>query len=237
MAIIIEQDAFFSKLFQTGMTDPNSKVYLPQILLGTSSPSLNPYTMETLDLGDYILGGVSIDILLTNIIISGIPNVSVLPQDGGSFTLSGLNASINAQFCKLLPPPAGVADILSLSSNFKLSFTDNQLTGKLTLLISQAGLTANMVISGDQLINITTTIVSLHASVPGSATITPSITFDAGGGDFWANVFTRYIKKPSTIETIVEKINNELNSASVISSLSSELTTIFRNAIKQQLNP
>jgi hypothetical protein len=234
---IINQDTFFSKLFETGMTDSNSKVYLPQILLDTKSPSLNPYTMATLDLGTQNIGGVDIDVLLTNIVINGIPNVSVRPQDGGSFMLTGLNAAIIAQFSKLSPPPPGVTPTLALSGNFTLAFPGNQLTGKLSLLIDQAALNAKMVLSGDQLINIITTVVSLQASVPVTATISPTITFDSGGGDFWATLFKKFIKKPSTIDAIVGRINDELNTQSTISSLSSELSTIFQNAIRQQLNP
>ena len=234
----INQDIFFSKLFQTGMTDPNSKVYLPKILLDTQSPSLNPYTMDRLDLGKQTIGGVEIDVLLTGIVINGIPNVSVRPEDGGSFALTGLNAAITAQFCKLLPPPPGVTPTLALSSNFTLAYPGNQLTGTLSLLIDQAALNAQMVLSGgDQLINIITTVMSLQALVPATATISPTITFDGGEGDFWATLFKKFIKKPTTISAIVARINDELNAQGTKDSLSSELSTIFQNAIRQQLNP
>jgi hypothetical protein len=233
----INQDQFFSQLFQSGMSDPNSKVYLPQIIMGTTNPGLNPYTMDKLDLGSQNVGGVQLNILLTNIAIAGIPNVSVAPASGGSFTLKGLNAAIVAQFCKLSTPPPGVGTTLSLSSNFQLSFTGNQLTGTLTVLIDQATLNAQMIISGDQLENIVTTVTSINSAVPSTATISPTITFDGGGGGFWSQLFQNFLKKPSTITAIVGKINEQLNSQSVINSLSSELTTLFQNAIRQQLNP
>lgn len=233
----INQDSFFSQLFQTGMTDPNSKVYLPQIIMGTTNPSLNPYTMDKLDLGTQNVGGVELDILLTNIAIAGIPNVSVSPKDGGSIVLTGLNVALIAQFCKLNPPPTGIGSTLSLSSNFQLSFTGNQLTGSLVVLIDQATLNAQMVISGDQLINIITTVSSVNAAVPSTATITPTITFDGGQGGFWSQLFQNFLKKPDTITAIVGKINEQLNTQSVIASLSTELTTVFQNAIRQQLNP
>lgn len=233
----VDQDIFFSKLFQTGMSDPNSRIYLPKILTDTQSPSLNPYTMATLDLGAQTIGGVPINVLLTNIVIGGIPNVSVNPQDGGAFTLTGLNADIVGQFCRLSPPPPNVNDKLVLSADFNLSFTGNQLTGNLVQTIGKASLNAKMLLSGDQLINIVTTVASLQAGVPNTATITPKVTFDSGGGDFWPTLFSNFIKKKTTVDAIVAKVNDELNSQSIKDSLSSELTTIFQNAIRQQLNP
>lgn len=233
----INQDLFFSKLFQAGMSDPDSRIYLPKILTDTQNPSLNPYTMATLDLGKQTLGGVPIDILLTNLVIEGIPNVSVKAQDGGSFAFTGLNAAIVGQFCRLSPPPPNVNPKLAMSAKFTLSFTGNQLTGNLIITIDQASLDANMLLSGDQLINIVTTVNSLKAGVPDTATITPKVTFDGGGGDFWATLFSNFIKKKSTVDAIVSRVNDELNSQSIRDSLSSELSTIFQNAIRQQLNP
>jgi hypothetical protein len=236
---ITDQDTFFSKLFETGMTDPKSKVYLPQILLDTKSPSLNPYTMDMLDLGTQKVAQVDIAVMLTGITINGIPNVSVSRQQGGSFALDGMNAAITAQFGKLQPPPPGVTNSLVLNSSFSLSFPGNQLTGKLELSIGQASLTAQIVLSGDQLINISTSIISLQTAIPVSATIIPDIKFD-GGDDkyvFWKNFFANFIKKQTTIDTIVTRINGEINAENVRDTLGSELGEIFRNAIRQQLDP
>jgi len=234
---VVNQDIFFSKLFQTGMSDPNSRIYLPKILTDTQNPSLNPYTMDRLDLGQQTIGVIPINVLLTNISIKGIPSVSVNAQEGGSFVFTGLNTAIIAQFCTLSPPPPNVNPILALSADFALSFTGNQLTGTLEVTIDKAALNAQMLLSGDQLINIITTINSLQASVPDTAAITPKVTFDSGGGEFWPTAFSKFIKKKTTIDAIVAKVNDELNSTGTKDNLSRELTTIFQNAIRQQLNP
>jgi hypothetical protein len=230
----ITQDSFFSQLFQTGLADPNSKVYLPQVLLQTSNPSLNPYTMSSLNLGSQNIGGVQINVLLTNVVIGGIPNVTVAQNQGGVFTLVGLNATMTTQFGLLSPPPPGVATTLSFAADFTLSFPGNQLTGSLSISISQAALTALMVISGDQLLNIVITLNSLVSAVPATAIITPVVTFNPAS-DFWSTLFQNFLKKQSTVTTIVGQINQQISAPSLLASLSSELTTVLQNAIQKQI--
>lgn len=231
----INQDSFFSQLFQTGMADPNSKVYLPQMLLQTSNPSLNPYTMGTLNLGQQNIGGVDINVLLTNVVIGGIPNITVAQSLGGSFVLQGLNATMTTQFGVMSPPPPGVASSLTFAANFTLSFTGNQLTGSLSITISPAALTALLLISGSQLLDMVLTINSLNSSVPATAVVNPTVTFDGGSGGFWSTLFQNFLKKPSTITMIVGQVNQQINSAGTRANLSSSLTTVFQNAIQKQI--
>lgn len=231
----INQDVFFSQLFETGMSDPNSKVYIPKILLETTNPSLNPYTMSSMDLGKQDIMGIKLDIKLTDLTISGIPNVTTSTPNGGHFTLTGLDVDFLAQFCKLNPPPNGVGNTLIFACDFTLSFTGNSLTGSLIVAFNQAALGGTLTISGDQLENIELTINSLTSSVPSTIVVNPIIKFDESGGAFWAKAFEGFLKKITTINMIVSKVNDALNTTSEKNQLSKELSTILQKSIKEQL--
>lgn len=231
----ISQDAFFSKLFETGMSDPNSKVYIPKILMETTDPSLNPYKMSSLDLGKQSIMGVELNVELTDLAISGIPNITTSTTLGGHFTLTDLDVDFLAQFCKLNPPPKGVDTKLVFASKFTISFPGNSLKGSLTVDFNESALGGKLTISGNQLEDIVLTINSLEASVPQTITVNPVIKFDESGGAFWAKAFEGFLKKISTINMIVSQINDALNTTNEKKQLSTELSAILQKAIKEQL--
>lgn len=235
MATAVNQDTFFTNLFQTGMTDPNSKAYLPTMIMDTTNPSLNPYTKDLLDLGRQNVKGMFLNIKLTNLKIEGIPNISISSNQGGEFKLAGLDITFGAQFCKLSPSPENIGNKLTFSSDFELSFPGNSLLGSFSTDINQGFLDGTMTISGNQLESIVTTIKTIEVGIPSSATVTPTVTFDQPS-DFWSSFLEGYLKKDSTVQMMLGKINEQIQTESEMEQLSQELTTILQNVIKKQLN-
>ena len=231
----ITQDQFFSQLFQTGLSDPNSKVYLPGLILQSSNPSLNPYTVASIDLGNQDFGsGIQMDIKLANMAISNVANVSVAASNGGTVQLAGLNAVMLGQFCTLNPPPPNVGSVLSLTTDFTLSNPNaGTLNGSFSVTISAGAINSVFTVSGQNFDDITITFTSVTVSVPSSVTVNPTITFQGGGGGFWANLFQNYLKQESSIQMIVGQVNTVIGGN--LAQLSSEITTLVQNALKQQL--
>ena len=230
----ITQDQFFSQLFQTGLSDPNSRIYLPGIILSSGNPSLNPYSVSSIDLGNQSIGsGISVDVLLTNLTVSGIPNVSVASSTGGSLQITGLNAASVAQFCVLNPPPPNVGLTIIVKTQFTLTAQGvGSLPGSFSMSISAATLNGTFAISGQNFTSIVITLNSLAVSVPSSAIVTPIVTFQ-NPSSFWSNLFENYLKQPSTIQTITSHINTALTGQ--LPQLSTQLTQIIQNALQQQL--
>lgn len=234
----IAQDQFFGQVFQAGLSDPASQVYLPGLLLGSTNPSLNPYTVAELDLGNQSFGsGIDLAVTLTQVSIAGIPNVSVAPAHGGSLSLADLTVTLMAQCCVLDPPPAGVGTTLVMSCQFSLynatPAPGTTLTGTFSVELNQAALSGVVVLSGTSFSDLALTVTALTASVPTTATLTPTITFTGGGGGFWATLLENYLQEPSTVQTIVGQLNTAVESA--LPSLSDSLTTLVRSALQQQV--
>lgn len=231
----ITQDQFFSQLFQQGLSDPASKVYLPGIILSTSNPSLNPYTVSSLDLGSQSFGsGITVDVSLSNMSITGLANITVAAGAGGSLQLTGLNIALVSQFCKLSPPPPGVSSTIALNTRFTLSSqVAGSISGSFSVTLNAAALNAALMLSGNSLTDIVITLTSLAVSVPATVTVDPHITFDGGGGGLWATLFQNYLKQQSTIQSIVTQLNGVIGQN--LEQLSTELTKILQNALQQQL--
>lgn len=231
----LTQDAFFTQVFESGLSNASSKLYLPGMIMATSNPSLNPYTIDSTDLGKQDFGmGITVDVKLQNLAIAGIPNISVAPGAGGNFVLTGLTTNFLAQFCTLNPPPSGVSSTLSITSRFTLSNPDaGSISGSFSVTISAAALGGQFVVSGADFTTIVITFRSLSASVPATVTVNPQITFDGGGGGFWANLFQKYLQKQSTIQSIVQQINAQVQG--VMDQISTEITQIVRENLKKQV--
>lgn len=234
---VISQDQFFTGVFTTGLSDPNSKAYLPGIILSSTSPSLNPYQIAAVNLGEQSFGnGISLNVSLSNLVISNLANITISPTLGGSLQLNGLNIALTAQMGQLNPPPPGTGTALSLTCNFTLeSEVAGTLTGNFSVTISAAALSAAFVLSGSSFSDITLTFSSLNASVPSTVTVNPVVNFDGGGGGFWATLFENYLKEESTIQSITGQINTKINTPSLLQSLSAQISTIVQNNLKSQL--
>lgn len=235
--VVIDQDTFFSKLFATGLSNPNSKAYIPGILANTKNPSLNPYKLDSLDVGKQSFEGITFDLSLSNLTISGIPNVTVNPALGGSFKMTDLTIDLQAELGKLASPPPG-AKTLIFASDFSAKLIgagSDTLPGSLSVTISEAALIAEVVISGNQLVNIVTTINSMSAAVPSTAVVTPKVTLSGSGSAFFEKLFEDFLQKPSTVQMILGQVNDQIKKASVRDSIGKEVTTLLQNALKEQL--
>lgn len=230
----MNQDQFFAQLFQMGLSDPNSKVYLPGIILSSSNPSLNPYTVASVDLGNQSFQDFNVAVKLNNLAVSGIPNISVAAANGGNLQLAGLNATFLAQFCKLSPPPPNVGSLLSLITRFTLSSPGaGSVGGTFTMTLNAGAVSGAFTLSGQDFFTVVVKITSLAIAIPASVTVNPKIEFDGGQGGFWAKLFQNFLKEQSTIQMIAQKVNEAV--VGQLPQLSAQLTQILQTSLKQQL--
>lgn len=230
----LNQDDFFTRVFEQGLSDPDSKLYLPGMIMASTNPPLNPYVVKKLDLGNQTLGpGFTMDVLLTNLNVLGLANVSINPAQQGSFVLSGLLTNFCAQLGKLNPPPTGVAAEFEMDADFTLSDgTGDSSSGTLTIKLDQVSISGQFTIGGEDLGDINMQLNNLSVAVPDDVTISVTVHFSSGASGF-NTMMERFLEQVSVIRGLLSGVNKKVNDS--LPQISSSLSQIVQADLKQQL--
>ncbi|MFI9202911.1 hypothetical protein [Streptomyces sp. NPDC053048] len=78
---------------RASLNDTGSGFYPPTVVRSTSDPKLDPLSIDTIDLGDHQVMGVSVNFTLNDVTINGIADV-LIPVEDASLVAEGVDATL-----------------------------------------------------------------------------------------------------------------------------------------------
>ncbi|GAB3124105.1 hypothetical protein [Novispirillum itersonii] len=223
---LVDQYLFDRALY--AFNSPSSQWFLPTVLCSLSDPQLNPYAAGTVSLPDFgILGQPVTAVALTDLVVSGLPNVDA-PAQTTTFFPNG--ATIVANVPAYAPPPAGVTQAgLVLTSGWTMALDGTPLTGTAQITVQAATLTMNVTGTGDSSQDLVLTVNALTLGVPQLSGVNIVITVPSSFGGF----INTAVNTDGTKQAILNEVNSQLNG--VLGQLSQAVTGYVQQAIRQHL--
>ena len=211
-------DLYIFDRIRAALNDPGSELYLPQLILSVSSPTLEPLVVDKLDLGPQKVGGLTWDPNeLSNIDVQGLANNTVaadqvtLQQPLLIFlsTQGGLTSSTERTIGnKEVPAPP-----LMLSADFSLTPPGgiDPVTGTLAAKLNQSHLDVTATASGAELDELVITFQKMVFQADTSnLDIDLTVTSDSAMNSFAQSVVDEDSVKQELIDQINSQISNYL---------------------------
>ncbi|MGK5545854.1 hypothetical protein ACSNOH_14135 [Streptomyces sp. URMC 127] len=190
---------------RASVNDTGSGFYPPAVVLGATSPTLEPYSLGDIDLGSYKIGVAPADLSFKGGSIKGISNV-LIPVKDAALTEGGIGATL--RFGQLPGDARIPAPPLTITGTGVVSFPDaaaaaaaapevaaaddDTIEGDITVTIDRPSATAGLSFSGKDADELT---IGLDALTLAVATADLQVTIK--------------LKEPSHFEEIIQKVLNK----------------------------
>ncbi|MCY4045397.1 MAG: hypothetical protein OXE99_09975 [Cellvibrionales bacterium] len=216
------------------LTTPASDFYLSKMLAKSTDPSLEPFTADTIDAGSFEFFGQSIDVSLTQLSIAGITNIQIEKNNGApNIQVDGDQVTFVAERPNTEAPPANVPTDLVATGLLEITASGSESPAvPVTVTVKTGELTGVFNAIGDPMTPSSVAIDFTKLTLTTEAT-SSNIVVDLSQLD---SVFKpqvdNLLKQPSTLASLVEKINEQINAQSVLTSVSGGATTAAQGALQ-----
>lgn len=183
---------------RASVNDTGSGFYPPSVVLGATSPVLEPYGVGDIELGSYKIGVATADLSFKSGTIKGISNV-LIPVKDAALTDGGIGATL--RFGRLPGDAKVPAPPLTLTGTVVVSFPDTRgsaagdddtIQGDLTVTIDQPSASAGLSVTGRDADELTIGLDSLTLAL---ATKDLQVTI--------------HLKEPSPLEKVIQQVLNK----------------------------
>lgn len=224
-------DVYLFDRLRASVTDTASGFYPPTVVLGASSPTLEPYSLGDIDLGSHNIGVATVDFAFNGGSVKGVSNVQIPVADAGLID-TGIGATL--RFGQL-PGGGGVpAPPLTLTGTGLISFPgdpDSDLDGDITVTIAHPSAPAKLSFSGRDADELTIALDDLTLSV------TPSdlaVTLKLSDPSPFEAAIQKVLNKDEVKQKIIDGVQSTV--AAHRTDVAKELTTNARTVIRTKLD-
>ena len=215
--------------FGKQLNDPNGEMYLPKLILASSTPSFDPLQLHDIELGDIDLdipGVGDVEAKFTSLAVVGLANLTI-PTELIHVNGDRINATVHVS--KLEPAPAGIADTIHLVGEIDaVNEKGKGIRGTLELKIEEAevDIAGRVVLADDPMIVIEK--IEFRADTS-QDNIDTHIKLD--GNRFLARIVNRFFDMGKVRRMIVANLNAEV--ASELDQLSRFATQALRQVLAE----
>lgn len=216
------------------LTTPATDFYVTKIIQKSSNPTLEPFNTNNIDLGSFSVMGSALSVSLESLSIRGLSNIQIAKENSKpKITINGDQITFYAVRPNTEAPPTGIPPNLIINTQIKIT-SDGDASPLVPIVITV--LNGNLVgvfnASGDASIPDTVRIKFTIATVQADAT-PANITFDLSQLDsFTKPMIEGYLNQTSTLTMLIQKLNGELASQSVLNSLSQGATQAAQSTLQ-----
>lgn len=224
------------KLLIVFLTTPSSNFYIAKLIQQSKSPVLEPLQAANINLGSQNILGVSIALDLQNVNVAGLANIQIAESDGKpQIQVNGSDVKFTAEHPNTQAPPTGVPKRLTLQSNFIATPASSpKISGSATITVNEFSLEGEFSAtssdgSADK-VNIDFKRLQIDAAASAN-----NITIDLKLNSTFAPFINQILKQAGVLSRIIEGVQQTLNSANVLSSISQAATQAARTALADKL--
>lgn len=217
------------------LTTPASDFYLSKMLAKSKDPSLEPFQASDVDAGSLDFFGQTIDVKLKNLSIAGLTNIQIEKDSDGkpNITINGDQVVFVADRPNTEAPPAGVPTKLTATGEIVIvAGGEDSPAVPVTITVDTGQLTGTFDATGDpstpDSVNIKFTALSITTEANSSNIV---VDLSKLNSVFKPQV-EELLQKPSTLTDLVQKLNDQVNTSSVLSAVSTAGTQAAQQALK-----
>lgn len=216
------------------LTTPESDFYLSKMLAKSTNPSLEPFKATNLDVASLSFFGQTIDIKLQDFSIAGLTNIQIEKENGQpKIEINGDVVTFIATFPNTEAPPVGVPRKLTAQGNLLIiAGGDSSPLVPIAITVSSGQLKGTFSATGDSnqpnSVNITFTKLDITTET------TPSnIVVDLSQlNSMFKPQVEEILTKSSTLQNLVQELNRQVNTPSVLVAVSSAGTQAAQETLQ-----
>ncbi|VAW70653.1 hypothetical protein MNBD_GAMMA09-3632 [hydrothermal vent metagenome] len=214
------------------LTTPSSNFYLSKLIQQSSSPVLEPLSIDNISLGNQSILGVKLSLKLQNAEVAGLSSIQIKETAGKpDIQVNGNRVTFEAQHPNTQSPPIGVPPILTINSGFIVTPESGpEITG--TIVITVNAFSIQGVFSAASSDGHADKVIIDFKSLDMNTQATPdNININLKIHSAFSSFINQILKQPPILEKIVDGIKNKLNAENVLSSISQQATKAARSAL------
>lgn len=223
------------KLLIIYLTKPQTAFYLSKIILKADSPRLEPYQAAGLDLGELEVAGLRVGVKLANINIQGMSNIQIKKEGvNPAISLNGSEVTFYADRPNTEAPPAGIPQLMIFDADLLLFKASGEPLdkGQLHVEIKNAELAgvfnATSADGKAATVNIEFTKLVLQKALDQPGNITAVLNIKS----FIKQALNKIINKQSTLQKLVDGLNDKLQDPGILQAISKGATDAAREALR-----
>ncbi|MDJ0676706.1 MAG: hypothetical protein QNJ36_15230 [Calothrix sp. MO_167.B42] len=216
------------------LTVPASDFYLTKMLAKSTNPSLEPFKAGKVDVGSLSFFGQKINIKLQDFSIAGLTNIQIEKENGQpKVEISGDTVTFVATFPNTEASPANVPTKLTAQGNLLIiAGGEASPLVPIKIMVNGGQLKGTFSATGNpkQIDSVNIKFTNLNMT---TETNSSNIVMDLSQLDsMFKPQVEEILKKPSTLEDLVQNLNQQVNEQSVLAAVSSAGTQSAQQALK-----
>lgn len=212
------------------LTTPQTDLYLPKLIGGSSSPRLDPLVLSDIDLGSQNVLGLSMGMRLTNVVVTGLSNCQIPKTDGTpQVEVNGNAVTFDAVLPNTEAPPPNIPTVVGINAGFALQLPGGtSTTGSVAVQVKTSTLHGCFTATSDdgtaEKANLAFSTLGLRAEL--GANIVTQVQMDTS----FLAIINSVCNKPNIQQMMLDKINSALADPGHLQALSQQATAAARSA-------
>jgi hypothetical protein len=231
-------DQYVFDRIRYALNDPASDYYLPKIVVKSQHPQLEPYTTDSIALGDQSYEGMQFQNLrITQLVVNGLSNAAA-PADTMVFRPDAIDARVGVGVLGAPPtvtaggrtlqvpaPPLQIAGLFSM----QVAGDGGDLGGRITIRVNNATVDASVDFSGQELAELQVIFKRLTI-----AAANPDVSVTLQVDSAFSDIMNAVVNQDSVKQQVLEAINQR--AAGSLGSISTDATNDVRRLVAAQLD-
>lgn len=224
-------------LLENSLLTPASDFYIAKILHNPDGSALDPRSIQTLDLGMHEVEGISIGVVLKNVLVQGLSNVQVkftsptqpeISVEGNTVTFHAQQPDQQADYQR----PSDVPNQILMKGELDITLAGQTMPpGTISVTVNTVGEILGIFEATEQVDGqpstavVTFTKFAVFPSVGGG-----NIVIQVDLNTVFKDTINYVLNQPDSLQKLIDQVNQELATPDVLAALSQSATDAARKA-------